>query len=223
MGYDEIDAENEEREQAAYDYFFELFLESEEHREELDRAIDDFLIDRQKSYYLEHASVAQSAIASLVKAKELFELGHFSASQVFAGAAIEVAFKDVFVRPVVYGLVHNEDAAEMVADLVDAIRQLERLKKLVVYVASEFAGINFFEVRVGQSNTSLWEDITGVREKRNDVLHKGVEATDETARHSIGVAEMLLKEVFPAVIGKLGLHLHEGMPICGNRECQSAS
>lgn len=57
MGYDEIDAENEQREQAAYDYFFELFLESEEHREELDRAIEDFLIDRQKSYYLEHTSV----------------------------------------------------------------------------------------------------------------------------------------------------------------------
>ena len=85
MGYEPIDAEYEEREQATYDYFFDQFLESEAHRDQLGRAIDDFLIDRQKSFYLEHPEVAQKALVCLGEAQELFRLKRFSAAQVFAG------------------------------------------------------------------------------------------------------------------------------------------
>ena len=107
----------------------------------------------------------------------------------------------------------------MVANLVDAIQQLDRLKQLVAYVASEFAGINLFDERVGNSDTTLWEDIKNVREKRNEILHKGLQATCEEAGHSIAVARTLLEEVFPPVIAKLDLHLHENMVICDKSDC----
>ena len=68
MSIDYYEAERE----AAYDEFVESLAE-ELYAEHKDRAIDDFISERLKSYYLKNENIAIPAINFINKSKELVE------------------------------------------------------------------------------------------------------------------------------------------------------
>ena len=53
-----------------------------------------------------------------------------------------------------------------------------------------------------------------MQERRNDLLHGAEIASRVEAEQAIAVAEAILEQLFPAVMKRLGLHLHDGPRIC---------
>jgi hypothetical protein len=224
MGYEPIDAWYEEAEQAAYDAAMEQYRDSGAYFEDMGRAIDDFVSERQKSFYVEHPLIAESSFNLLSEAKDLFALNHYSASQVFAGAATEVIFGEALLKPIVFGFVHSDTFAPMVADIIEGARSVYKFKELILHIASEFSGKDLHKFKVGTSSNSLWQDIDAVRGQRNKIVHKGTLAVNkQEAEHSILVATTLLETIFPSVIKSLGLHLHDAIRVCDNSRCQNES
>jgi DNA-binding MurR/RpiR family transcriptional regulator len=84
MGYEPIDAEYEAQMDAIYDGVMEHYYGSDAYAEDLNRGIEEFTTERQRSYYVENTAVAESAFNLLAEARELFHLGHYGASQVMA-------------------------------------------------------------------------------------------------------------------------------------------
>jgi hypothetical protein len=139
---------------------------------------------------------------------------------VFAGAATEVGFEDILLKPIVYGFVHSDTFAPMIADIIEGARAVYKFKALIVHIVSEFSGINLYTFKVGGSTDSLWKDIDAVRVRRNNVLHKGnLAVTKEEAEHTILVAATLIEMIYPAVMKSLGLHLHNGIRACSDPSC----
>jgi hypothetical protein len=49
------------------------------------------------------------------------------------------------------------------------------------------------------------------------VIHRGENVDDANADLAIAVAATLLNDVFPHVLAKLNLHLHDPMTVCARR------
>ena len=105
MSYDPYDADQEEwyRHIAAEFY--------EEHKEQ---AIGEFVTERLRSYYLANPDVTVAALR-MYKEGTVLENTSATAAVVFFASATELAVKSALLKPVVYGLVHNEPLAAFVA------------------------------------------------------------------------------------------------------------
>lgn len=132
MGYEPIDAEYEARLDNIYNGVLEEYRNSDSYYEDINRGIDEFISDRQKSFYIEKPTVAEPAFHLLVEARELFALGHYAAAQVIAGAAAEVTFGDALLKPMVYGFVHSDTVAPMVAKIIEDARSVWKFENLLV-------------------------------------------------------------------------------------------
>lgn len=216
MGYEPIDAEYESQMDAIYNGVLEEYYASDSYAEDMNRGIEEFISDRQKSFYIKNPTVAESARNLLTEARQLFALDHFAAAQVMAGAAAEVTFGNALLKPMVYGFVHNDTIAPIVADIVESARQVFKFKALLVAIVSNFSGISLTAVTQG-SNQSLWDSVDKVRGQRNVVLHASglLKVSREQAEEALALAATLLESVFPAVLVTLGLHL-DGARVCAD-------
>ena len=217
MGWEPIDAEYDSQMDAIYSGVLAEYYNSDAYHEDIGRAIDDFVADRQKSYYLNHPSLLHPAVRLLTEARDLFDIQHYASAQVFAGAAAEIVFGDALLKPMVYGLVHSDAVAPLVADVVENARSVYKFKALLVAIVSEFSRIDLTANLPEINNQSLWSFVDGVRKQRNAVLHSDgfATVTKEDAERAITVSSQLLDLVLPKVLAGIGLHLH-GADVCGD-------
>ncbi len=75
-----------------------------------EEAVRVFTTERLQSYYVQHPELAVPALNTLGYAQSLMPT-YPQAALVFAVSATEIIVKDVFLRPIVSGLVHSEDLA----------------------------------------------------------------------------------------------------------------
>jgi hypothetical protein len=197
-------------EDLALDYEFERQEVEEEWERHLSEAVGLFAEGRLKSYYVAHPDVAQRATEALAYSKALLAQGHSRAALVFAGTAMEVGYKAVLLRPIVSGLVHTEGLAEVVMLLATEHTGLERFFELLAAVLAEFGSVDLKTfVRQG-AKRRFWDEMKAISSARNDVVHKGTDATEETAAMAVAVAETLLDVLLPRILDNLGLKLQAG-------------
>jgi len=186
MGRDD-DYDSYARDEAYADYAAEAALD-----ELREQAIAEFQQERLSSYYTEHPEVAQPAIDRLKEAQALFDAGFVSASLVFAISAAEQMLMDTLLRPIIYGLVHNEFAAELVARV--EVR-LDKLPKLLFPIIAEIAKVDLSTYcRHDQPNT-LWAEFNRLRDIRNGVLHRGKSVEQGDASTALAVGRAMLTDV----------------------------
>lgn len=214
-------------EEAAHDeYLVGLYNEygpewAAEHKAELqaefyNEIVSEFTTERLKSYYVANPNLAGPASESLVYAQSLMP-SFPKAALVFAATAMELAVKTVFLKPIVFGLVHTEGLATFITELTTQHTGMERFQTLLTAILAQFGGVDLRTyTRAGASKT-LWEEICGVQKIRNAVVHRGESVEDSNAHLAISVARTLLHEIFPKVLEKLDLHLHQPNTICGKR------
>lgn len=184
-----------------------------------EQAISDFISERLQSFYLQNNEVVAPAVSSLSRARELVGLNQYAAALVFAVTAIEVGLKLGFIKAIVYGSVHSETAAGIIADMSYAHAGFERLRDLVFQILAE-VNLDLRDYRRANADTTLWHEIIEVQQRRNAIVHRAQDGTEEQAQLAIAIASSLLEDIFPDVLRNIGLHLHDGRRVCGNNECR---
>ena len=177
-------------------------------------AVRQFTSERLQSYYLQQPVLAVPALNALRYAQSLMPAFHQGAL-VFAVTATELAVKNVLLKPIISGLVHTEDLASLVADLTMKHTGMDRFQKLLTEILAQFGGVELKTFKRAGSNKGLWEEMNEVQKARNAVVHKGKTVAVDVANLSIRVADTLLTDIFPQILSKLGLHLHDPITICG--------
>ena len=125
-----------------------------EHKEQ---AIDEFTTERLQSFYLKKPDILAPGIRMYGEARELQE-NHPSASFVFAASAIELFLKASLLKPVVYGLVHNESLTEIIVETALGYTGFRRYQKLLSGLFSELLGIDINKVKsIGSEKYLLQE------------------------------------------------------------------
>lgn len=201
-------------EDAAYDqYMLELY---EEHKKE---AIEEFTEERLHSYYIANKYLAKPAVNALSEARKLINL-NATAGFIFATIAMEVGLKTTLLKPIVYGLVHTESVASLITDLTISHTGMDRYRKLLLQVLHDHGGVNLSSFKRSGTNKSLWEEIKEVQIIRNKIMHRAEVVSKDDADLALGVATIILETIFPAVVKKMGLHLHEEFRICDDWKCK---
>jgi len=201
-------------EEAAYDeYMAQLY---EEHKKE---AIEEFTDERLQFYYLDHKLLAKPSVHALSVARNLIDTNE-TASFIFAAIAIEVGLKKTLLKPIVYGLVHTASLAALITDLTVAHTGMDRYRKLILQLLRVHGGVDLDNFKRSGANKTLWEEIKNVQKIRNSIMHKAELASKEEATLALNVASEILDIMFPAVVTKIGLHLHEGFIICDDWKCK---
>jgi hypothetical protein len=171
---------------AAYDQMVEEILEDNK-----DQIIEEFVAERLGSYYTEHPDLDGPAKSALQEARVLLDVSS-TASLVFSRSATEIAIRDVLLRPVIYGMVHDESTANIISELVLGNRQFTGL----LFSILEKHGVDLKETTRPSSSDKLWKEIEEIKDLRNGIVHHGKKATREDAVVSLELAEIIIEGVF---------------------------
>ncbi len=203
-------------EEARYEeWIIELY---QEHRV---LAIEEFTAERLQSFYVANPLVAEAPLRSLAEARRLLP-EHFTAAHIFAAIAVEVGLKVTLLKPVVYGLVHSESIAGIIADLVIRYTSLSKFNDPLFRILSEYGGVDLKSFKRSGSSKPLWEEMQELQQRRNKIIHQADLVSKEEATKAIAIASEILEALFPSVVAKLGLHIHENRRVCNNFRCKEA-
>ena len=165
--------------------------------------IDQFTSERLQSYYLSNPRVAERANWALGQARSLLT-SHPAACLVLAVAASEAGLKSGLLKPILYGLVHDDAMAVLIAELVPEQRN-NKFQNLLFGILKEYGGVDLRTFKRSGASPTLWEEMQGTQKLRNRVVH-GAEAIPlAEAQKAVDIAAVIVERLFPAVIAKLGL------------------
>lgn len=173
------------------------------------QAVDEFTSARLRSYYLAHSELAVGPITLYREAKALVQTSPSAALVLFV-TSIEVGLKVALLKPVVYGLVHNESVADLVSDLAVKHNGWDRFTALLSSLLREYGNIDFEEFTIEGHSKTLWKEFTILQGARNALLHRSQPTTPELATLAQEVAGMILGNCLNSVLQGLGLELVKG-------------
>ena len=190
-----------QQEEAMAAYHEELY--ENEFRE---RAIDEFTGERLTSYYFENPTILKNSFEILKESKLVLDASP-SASLLLSCSSIEVSIKAGILKPIIYGLVHSEMAAEIIAET--AIKQpgLDRFRDLLAKLIDDIASFDIKSFKRVNAAKSLWNERAEIQKIRNGIAHKAEKCTKDEAQFSIEVAEAVLQQLIPTILYSLDLSI----------------
>ena len=173
------------------------------------RAIDEFISERLTSFYVSNPMVMRPAVEAIQEGKRLQSNGHNAAALVFFVTAIEVLLKATLLRPVLYGLIHNEAVAEIFVQ--EAIKQtgFDRYEKLIANLFEELAGDQLNEVTRQHAERPILSECKQLQKIRNGIVHRGDKCETTDAERARLVAIAVFERVVRPVLYRIGLDVVE--------------
>jgi len=194
MSYDEHDA--------AMDDFYDR-MSQELYPDHKEQAIDEFIEERMQSYYLKHPHLIEAPFDSYHHANELLQISPRSALIMYT-TAIELFLKIVLLKPVLYGMVHNESVAELIVRSTIGQSGFARYNKLLNLLCSHAAGIELSDIK-GMNGRPILSEAEDVQKIRNKVVHQGYVCTVNEMGLAKNIASLILTEVVEPVLNNLNL------------------
>ena len=200
---------------AAMDEAYER-LSEELYPEHKAQALLDFTYERLRSYYIKHKDLLVPAARTYRLAKELRSADQHAAALVFSASAIELFLKNCLLRPVVSGLVHSESVADLVVEASLGQPGYKRYAKLLAGLFKELVQIEITSIIRTGATRSLLEEASTLQDRRNAVVHRGEEVTEEDAKLAFAVTEGVFNEILSPVLTQQGLSVAAGGQLVDN-------
>lgn len=175
-------------------------------------AVEEFTTEKLRSYYQAHPCLAVDAIAAYEEAEKIRKESP-SAALVLYTAAIEVGLKVTILKPVIYGLVHNDSVADLISDMTVKQSGFDRIKDLLAAVLAQYGGIDLANFKISGHSKTIWQEMADIQSTRNEVVHKSKLATPDKAVVAREVAVMILGGWLPKVLDTLGFEIKQGFLI----------
>ena len=170
--------------------------------------IEEFTSDRLISFYQSDWKLLIPAFNTLDTAKKLNSMSP-TASQVFATTAIEISLQNGILKPILYGLVHNENVAELIMDFTTWFTGIVRYKDLLNRIIYEYGNIDLIKYYREGKKDSIMNEIRDNQALRNKILHKGIIADKNNSLQAIEVTETILTTILPKVLDSFKLTIED--------------
>lgn len=131
----------------------------------------------------------------------------------FAAVSLELTVKNVILRPLVSGLVHNEVVAGFVAQSAVGRGGANRFTDLLFQLLNEVADLDLSTYQRDDQACRLRTEVETVIKLRNGILHEGETVTSDQATMAVDVSRALLCDVFPDLIKALDMTTDEGLVV----------
>jgi hypothetical protein len=186
----------------AMDDFYDRMSEElfPEHKE---IAIEQFIEERMQSYYLKHPHIIKAPMDCSNHANELMHISPRCALVMYT-TAIELYLKSVLLKPVLYGMVHNESVATLIMEASTGQSGFNRYNKLLNALCLHAANIDLSSI-TGMQSKPILKEAEEIQNIRNKVIHQGYAATDDEMDMAKNIAYLMLTEVVEPVLNNLEL------------------
>ena len=118
-----------------------------------------------------------------------------TASLVISSAAIETALKHLLLRPLVFGMIYDDNTAKVIAELLLRSSRFERL----LFHILEDRGLDIRARKRDGATVSLWDESEQIKQLRNDVVHKGSLVGLVEAQWAVELAGFFVKRIYPGL------------------------
>jgi len=161
MSYDENDA--------AMDEFYDRISDElfPEHKE---IAIEEFIEERMQSYFLQNPNIIAPAIDCSNHANQLMGVSPQCALVMYT-TAIELFLKSALLKPVLFGMVHNENIAGLIVDSSIGQSGFSRYNKLLTALCIHAANIDLASIK-GMQKKPILKEAEQIQAIRNKVVHQ---------------------------------------------------
>lgn len=193
---------------AALDEMYERIGE-ELYPEHKAQAIGEFTAERLRSFYLKNPEVMRPALLAFKEAKALHEANHHSAALVFFVTSIELFLKATLLKPVVYGLVHNDGLADVIVQYALGQSGFDRYKNLLARFFTDIAKIDLNEIRRDGASKALLDEALEIQQVRNKIIHQGAVCTESDSCLARDIALLVFGRIVVQMFHALGLDVLE--------------
>ena len=142
-------------------------------------AIEQFVEKRMQSYYLKHPNIIKAPMDCFNHANELMHVSPQCALVMYT-TAIELYLKSVLLKPVLYGMVHNESVAALIMEASTGQSGFNRYNKLLSALCLHAANIDLSSIK-GMQDKPILKEAEEIQSIRNKVIHQGYKATGTDA------------------------------------------
>lgn len=194
MSYDENDA--------ALDEFYDRISDElfPEHKE---IAISQFIEERVQSYFILNPNIIEAPMECSNHANELLSISS-RCSLVMYATSIELYLKSVLLKPVLFGMVHDENIAELIVNATINQSGFQRYNKLLSALCLHAAEIELSSIK-GMNNDSIIKEAEKIQSTRNRVIHRGENVTLTELGNAKATAYLMLTDVVEPVLNNLDL------------------
>jgi hypothetical protein len=193
---------DEANEDAAMSEFFDNISE-ELYPEHKEQAINEFIEELMQSYYLNNPDIIQAPMDCYHHANDLLQISPQGALIIYT-TAIELFLKSVLLKPILYGMIHNENIANTVVNATTGQSGFGRYNKLLSSLCLHSVGIKLSEIK-GIGNKPILTEAEEVQKIRNLVVHQGSKVTEKELGKARSTALLILTEVVEPVLNNLNL------------------
>lgn len=173
------------------------------------QAIEEFTAERLRSFYLKNPEVMRPALVAFREAKSLHESKHYAAALVFSVTSIELFLKATLLKPVVYGLIHNDALSDIIVQYALGQSGFDRYRSLLAKLFSDIAEIDLNEIKREGASKSLLDEALDIQKIRNKVIHQGVVCEETESALAKEIATLVFGRIVVQMFGALGLDVHE--------------
>ena len=192
--------------EAAMEDFYDRMSE-ELYPDHKEQAIDEFIEERMHSYYLINPNVIKAPMDCYHHGNDIMRVSTSGALVMFT-TSIELFLKSVLLKPVLYGMIHNENIANMIMEASTGQAGFNRYNKLLANLCFHAADVKLDEIK-GMTGKPIIKEAEEVQKIRNRVVHQGYMATVEQMGMAKDTASLMLTEVVEPVLNNMNLIIAE--------------
>ncbi len=194
--------------EVAMDEFFAQ-ISSELYPEHKEQAIEEFTNEKLKSYYLQNPDVMRSAVDSIQEGNWQLKHRRNSPALIFYVIAVELLLRTTLLRPVVYGLIHNEALAEIILKRIIIQTGFTRYKELLAKIIDELAGFDVKQISRDGAKSELLVECSELQDIRNKIIHQGAICTEKEAEKGKLVSTAVFEKIVRPMLYSIGLQIVE--------------
>jgi len=192
----------------AMDEFYDQ-ISKELYPEHKEQAIEEFTDEKLKSYYQKNSNVMRPAVDAIQEGNWQLEQKHYSSALIFYVTSIELLLKATLLRPVLYGLIHNEGLSEIMINNILGQSGIVRYEKLLSQLFENIAGIKLEEVSREGIQEKLFSECKQLQKIRNNIIHQGAVCTNQEAEKGKSVSAAVFAEIVQPMLHAIGLNVIE--------------
>lgn len=182
---------------AMYDNAYES--EAQKAHEDLyEDIIDDFVTDTTVSYFDQNKDMLAISYIARDEANKVIAISPSSAI-LFTYTAIETAIKHTILKPMIFGMTHNENVANLLVDKYMKEHNVARYTDITFNLVD-----TLIQFKLDSEQKAIIGEIKGLAKQRNGVTHRGELYTKKDALDALNI----LNDLYDKVIMKMLNHIN---------------
>lgn len=167
-----------------------------------DKIIDDFIEDMTFSYFEDNEDMLLISYMAQDEAKKIIDISP-SGAILFIFTAIETAIKHAMLKPMIYGMTHNEKVADLIVEKFLKQSNFDAYITITFDLVKELINLILFNVKT-TNNKIIKDEIKKLSKKRNDIIHSGKQFQKQDALDALDI----LDELYNKVVMKMLNHIN---------------